>query len=1454
MKFIYIRVRQDLKQLLERVDWRHSHIHTIGPAAVAVLLVMVFGVLQLLRQDFYSLDKASQTVVGPVNAELTKKLSFDKGKQLYRYNKEAVTQDNPDSPQAALAAAQKNQKVGGGAKNYAVDLAADSKKGVTIHDTTDSSGSLGISLTPLFETRDGKLSEGRVVYPLKGIDGKLVYTVKANGLKEDLVLATAQTDELSFSYRLKLPNNLEARLLSSGALGIYSADPALFGNISFGSDADRAKVEAARQNSAKNHLVFAIPAPEIVQSGKGSSAVKAQFELDDDVLTVRASGLAKASYPLSIDPSVVVTSANDLLLGNVEGDGIEFDTGNNQLKRSALTGGSVTTWTDVTQTMGQRKAHASVVYNDKLYVIAGCDTFSGLASFGCTSVRSDVGYATLNGDGTLSAFTAVNSIPQARTGHAAVAYNGYMYVISGFNSDGQTGTNSVYYAKINSDGTLGSWNLTSAILDGIGNIAATAYNGYIYMGGGNNGAFETNRVTYAAVKADGTLGTWTDTNDFTTQRFSHTMTVYNGYIYATGGCTNAAGSSNCSAYTNSVQYAPLNSDGTVGTWVAGTNLPSVRMGHASVAYGGYLYMMGGCSVGASTCSTFHNDVQYVPINADGSIGSWSVGPIFAGTARAFMTGVAHKGYLYLNGGISSSGQGGGNSINNTNSGPIDPAGVTGAYSTSGNTFANASYGISVVAYDSYLYVIGGCSAGNCTTVENKVRYAPIADDGTIGTFTTSGNNLVGARYGHASFVYNGRLYVVGGCSSTTSTCSTFSNSIQYSGTITSGNPGVWTDDTTNPFTTGRFWHSAMVNNGGIIYVLGGCSAGDCTNYLNDVQYATINSGGDVGSFTNFGNFDSTGRYKISAVTHGNYLYVTGGYDGTNFKQDVRYAALNNDGSLNGSWADGGNNFTTARAGHTAVVRNGYLYIVGGCSTGASCSAFQADTQYAPLNNNGTVGSWAVTTSFSTGRFGQGATVYNDRLYVAGGCSTGNCTSFRNDVQIAPINNGGPGKTWDWGSVTSLPAARNTGAAVAYNGYLYAVGGSNNTNLVEYAPINSNGTLGSWTATTNFTTARTRPVVAVYKGYMYVAGGTNAGGTNLNDVQYAPINANGTLGTWNPTTSFPTARLSTAGTIANGYLYIAGGCTSYDGLANTCNTFANDVQYAPINANGTIGSWNSTTSFTTARFGHRVVAISGYLYVMGGCSAFSVLTCNGYLNTVQYAPINANGTLGAWNTTTSFAGGRYDYGATIMNGFMYVLGGIRTGAITNNVQYAAINSNGTLGAWNDTKSFTTSSWGRGTTAYNGYLYVVGGNGGSDLSEVQYAGQQAIPRVGRYSYLIDLAGDATVTKLIYRGSVAAGSRMVLGGRTATSSSTVFGSTNSFLDVAPETLATFSATEARYRWLTFTFDDSASAVFPDSSSSRTTLGDFELYSHAAPSKRLRGGKTFTDQTQRGLDAQPN
>ncbi len=678
------------------------------------------------------------------------------------------------------------------------------------------------------------------------------------------------------------------------------------------------------------------------------------------------------------------------------------------------------------------------------------------------------------------------------------------------------------------------------------------------MIGGSNGS-DQNDIQFSLVVAAtggagaGGVGTWNTTTAFTTARQSHTSVAYNGYLYVIGGYNGG--------YLNDVQKAVINADGTIGTWSTTTALTTGRMLHTSVAYNGYLYVIGGQG-GSSNL----NDVQKAAINADGTVGTWS-------TTTAFTT---------------------------------------------------ARYGHTSVAYNGYLYVIGGYDG---VSYLNDVQKALIC----------TGNNSG-----------------VGGCGAT------------------AGTVGTWS--TTTALTTAREFHTSVAYNG-YLYVIGGTNGG----YLNDVQKAVINADGTIGTWSTTTAFN-TARSGHTSVAYNGYIYVIGGYSGS-YQSDVQKAAINADGTI-GTWSTT-TAFTTARNNHTSVAYNGYLYVIGGNS-----GSYQNDVQYALIQPGasgtfGTVNTWSTTTAFTTPRYGHTSVAYNGYLYVIGGCSAGACSTYQNDVQKAAINTDGTIGTWS--TTTAFANARMYHTSVAYNGYLYVIGGSNNItsyyNDVQEAAINPDGTVGTWSTTTAFTTARYGHTSVAYNGYLYVIGGVTSG-SFLNDVQKALICTGNNSG--------------------------VGGCGATD---------------------GTVGTWSTTTAFTTARNNHTSVAYNGYLYVIGGY--------NGTIpqNDVQKAAINADGTVGTWTTTTAFTTARYGHTSVAYNGYLYVIGGY-SGTVQNDVQKAAINADGTVGTWSTTTAFTTARYGHTSVAYNGYLYVIGGYSGSYQNDVQYASFNGPAQTGHYDRTVDI----------------------------------------------------------------------------------------------------------------------
>src|SRR5690606_19087522 len=100
---------------------------------------------------------------------------------------------------------------------------------------------------------------------------------------------------------------------------------------------DQELLEKARLNGEKTNLLFRFPTPFVKEYGKHKSQAKAWFELKDKELTIHASGLKEAAYPLSIDPTVYVETATKLMRGNNETN-IDFDVANELIQKGSTTG------------------------------------------------------------------------------------------------------------------------------------------------------------------------------------------------------------------------------------------------------------------------------------------------------------------------------------------------------------------------------------------------------------------------------------------------------------------------------------------------------------------------------------------------------------------------------------------------------------------------------------------------------------------------------------------------------------------------------------------------------------------------------------------------------------------------------------------------------------------------------------------------------------------------------------------------------------------------------------------------------------------------------------------------------------------------------------------------------------------------------------------------------------
>lgn len=223
---------------------------------------------------------------------------------------------------------------------------------------------------PKFDVESPKKSKNRIIYPVSDINAAKVYTLKATGIKEDIILYEFSKDKLSFEYDLEMSDAMEPRIEPDGSLGVYGADSALLGDVSTGSEKDAELLKKAQQKAEKKQLLFRIPAPFVLESKKKTSSAKAWFELSGKKLTVHASGLKVAKYPLSIDPSVYIETAAKLMRGNNESN-IEFDVSNELIQKGRTTGARFDEWQTTNATNGSRWNSGTAVAGGYIYSVGG---------------------------------------------------------------------------------------------------------------------------------------------------------------------------------------------------------------------------------------------------------------------------------------------------------------------------------------------------------------------------------------------------------------------------------------------------------------------------------------------------------------------------------------------------------------------------------------------------------------------------------------------------------------------------------------------------------------------------------------------------------------------------------------------------------------------------------------------------------------------------------------------------------------------------------------------------------------------------------------------------------------------------------------------------------------------------------------------------------------------------
>ena len=305
-------------------------------------------------------------------------------------------------------------------------------------------------------------------------------------------------------------------------------------------------------------------------------------------------------------------------------------------------------------------------------------------------------------------------------------------------------------------------------------------------------------------------------------------------------------------------------------------------------------------------------------------------------------------------------------------------------------------------------------------------------------------------------------------------------------------------------------------------------------------------------------------------------------------------------------------------------------------------------QHYNIAAQGSINGWTQTTNMPFPYDLFNAVTFSGRVYVV---------TF--NIDYASLNQPSIGA---FAYAQHLPTQQHAHSPVVYNSRIYTIGGSDNSGNtlsdVYASKINPNGTVGTPTAVSSLTTPRTYQSSVTYSGYLYAFGGQGTTGV-LSSTEYVKANADGTLGTWATTTSLPKKLWIFAPIVINSIVYIIGGFNSTDGI------YSSVVYYATINSNGTLNSWNTTTSLPVALAFVNAVYNNGYIYVLGGQTSDGKAS-----KAVYYAKINSDGTLGSWSTGTSMPETKEGFAAFTDSSYIYVAGGYTGFADSANIYYTS----------------------------------------------------------------------------------------------------------------------------------------------------------------------------------------
>ena len=256
----------------------------------------------------------------------------------------------------------------------------------------------------------------------------------------------------------------------------------------------------------------------------------------------------------------------------------------------------------------------------------------------------------------------------------------------------------------------------------------------------------------------------------------------------------------------------------------------------------------------------------------------------------------------------------------------------------------------------------------------------------------------------------------------------------------------------------------------------------------------------------------------------------------------------------------------------------------------------------------------------------------------------------------------------WVSITTSPLpitlahhamveADPTNSLVSTNSrFVYVIGGQQNSTdapggltSVYQASVDPNtGIVGTWSQLTNSSLPESLVGLAasIFNGQIYVVGGLRADGTPSPNLYSAPVNSDGSLGTWTKQTNAYPSGVSFATAFGfGGKLYVIDGDATNSTDPNAQGSVGTKVANFASATRGTVGTWTATATTVKSRKKHITWTAFGQVIAAEGI--YEGLPGNLEL---ERTVVNSDSTLGSWNGITASTN---QIGANVYNAAAFV---------------------------------------------------------------------------------------------------------------------------------------------------------------------------------------------------------